>query len=39
MLDEAADSPDRPEKIELVRDGTSNTPTVKVIRIITAWTP
>src|SRR6476620_7784726 len=33
------DSPARPEKIELVSDGTSNTPTVKVIRIMTACTP
>src|SRR6476620_3702462 len=33
------DSPARPEKIELVSDGTSNTPTVNVIRIMTACTP
>src|SRR5687767_5290364 len=33
------DSPERPEKMELVSDGTSNTPTVNVSRIITAWTP
>src|ERR1022692_1996955 len=31
-------SPDRPEKIELVRDGTSSTPTVNVTKIIQAWT-
>ena len=30
--------PERPEKIELVSDGTSSTPTVNVMRIITAWT-
>ena len=33
------DSPDRPEKIELVSDGTRRTPTVNVTRIITACTP
>ena len=32
----STDSPDRPEKMELVSDGTSSTPTVNVIRIITA---
>ena len=32
----SADSPDLPEKMELVSDGTSNTPTVNVMRIITA---
>ena len=35
----SVDSPDRPEKIELVSDGTSSTPTVNVTSIITAWTP
>jgi hypothetical protein len=32
----SADSPALPEKIELVSEGTSNTPTVNVIRIMTA---
>jgi len=36
--DGSTDSPECPEKIELVSDGTSNTPTVNVMRIITAWT-
>src|ERR1051325_6609720 len=35
----SADSPDLPEKIDDVSDGTSRTPTVKVMRIITACTP
>lgn len=38
MRDGRTDSPDLPEKIELVSDGTSSTPTVNVMRIITAWT-
>src|SRR6266536_2496037 len=39
MRDGKSDSPDLPEKIELVSDGTSSTPTVNVMRIITACTP
>ena len=39
MREGKTDSPEWPEKIELVSDGTSSTPTVNVTRIITAWTP
>ena len=35
----STDSPERPEKIELVSDGHEQTPTVNVSSIITAWTP
>src|ERR1019366_10409124 len=39
MREGNTDSPESPEKIELVSDGTRSTPTVNVTRIITAWTP
>src|SRR5258706_4378946 len=38
MRDGKTDSPDLPEKIEPVNDGTSRAPTVNVMRIITEWT-